>query len=433
MARTTRIVTSIAASFLLFACSSPPVGPGPVASEAPMRTAEGWLTPDQVITEFRRVEALERSDQVTIDPKYEAMLNDSGLSVPLEGDTVAPTNAPTNAPTVHTTELRAQALPPQGTTVDLRHYSRAPLNQEGPFCSAFSVAGAMQVAANIQGDKDNISPGHLWKLQRHKQSIDASIATARTNWLTGLDLWGENAGGPKRSLKPEDSFAKLRGGRAINNVEGVLRELDAKHPVLIASGFSRASLYKGNLGALTKVAFYTPKGHAYSIVGYVVDSRAGGGGYLIIKNSWGPGWADGGFAYMEFDYCSQNAYCYFYSVDGVDILGGSASACDGTPEREPNDTTASANPLTASACGGIDTPDDFDWYKTDRSTPTTTFRVESVGKKDANLRVWRAEGNSYVGVPATEINRVPVTAPGRYVIGVWSPGKTLQRYRLVAE
>ena len=43
-------------------------------------------------------------------------------------------------------------------------------------------------------------------------------------------------------------------------------------------------------------------GHAVFAAGYQTDLGTPGGGYLIIKNSWGKGWGDGGYFYMPFDY-----------------------------------------------------------------------------------------------------------------------------------
>jgi C1A family cysteine protease len=43
-------------------------------------------------------------------------------------------------------------------------------------------------------------------------------------------------------------------------------------------------------------------GHAVFCVGYKTDSTAAGGGYLIVKNSWGVGWGDQGYFYMPFAY-----------------------------------------------------------------------------------------------------------------------------------
>ena len=41
-------------------------------------------------------------------------------------------------------------------------------------------------------------------------------------------------------------------------------------------------------------------GHAVFCVGYQTDSAVAGGGALIVKNSWGTGWGDGGYFYLPY-------------------------------------------------------------------------------------------------------------------------------------
>ncbi len=43
-------------------------------------------------------------------------------------------------------------------------------------------------------------------------------------------------------------------------------------------------------------------GHAVFAAGYQTDPGTPGGGYLIIKNSWGTSWGDNGYFYMPFAY-----------------------------------------------------------------------------------------------------------------------------------
>lgn len=48
--------------------------------------------------------------------------------------------------------------------------------------------------------------------------------------------------------------------------------------------------------------------HAVAVVGYGAEADgSGGGGYWIIKNSWGTTWGDGGYMKLEKDVGSQGA------------------------------------------------------------------------------------------------------------------------------
>jgi C1A family cysteine protease len=50
-------------------------------------------------------------------------------------------------------------------------------------------------------------------------------------------------------------------------------------------------------------------GHAILIVGYADDSSVAGGGYFIVKNSWGSGWGNGG--YFSIAYSETGSPVYF--------------------------------------------------------------------------------------------------------------------------
>lgn len=48
-------------------------------------------------------------------------------------------------------------------------------------------------------------------------------------------------------------------------------------------------------------------GHSVALVGFKKSALFPGGGYFIIRNSWGKDWGDEGYAYMPFDYVLK--YC----------------------------------------------------------------------------------------------------------------------------
>ena len=81
-------------------------------------------------------------------------------------------------------------------------------------------------------------------------------------------------------------------------------------------------------------------GHAWCIAGYVDDPGVPGGGYFIVRNSWGAAWApDGpeaaGHAVMPYEYVAR------YAVEA--FSGESTTARPAPSDREP-----------AIVCGGVD-------------------------------------------------------------------------------
>lgn len=61
-------------------------------------------------------------------------------------------------------------------------------------------------------------------------------------------------------------------------------------------------------------------GHSILAVGFVANSELPAGapldpdavGYFVIKNSWGTGYGDCGFAYLSYDFVQRWAYAYRY-------------------------------------------------------------------------------------------------------------------------
>jgi hypothetical protein len=225
-------------------------------------------------------------------------------------------------------------------TIDLRAYAKI-INQtnEGS-CTAYATVGAMQVMATAGGQKDDMSAQHLWNLQGKKPNTAASLNTAMQKYIAPLSIW-PNGGYSKATVSDPNSYGFARLKQAANIPQGlsnVVNALAKGKPVVMASTLNDSWRYMNSKGIINPKAAATGNwvhaAHAYDLVGYVNDASVEDGGYFIVKNSWGTGWGDKGYAYMPYSYCKHqkarpNGYCLFYSVDGVEVKGS-------TPNPSPN-------------------------------------------------------------------------------------------------
>ena len=97
-------------------------------------------------------------------------------------------------------------------------------------------------------------------------------------------------------------------------------------------------------------------GHAILIVGYVDDTSVAGGGYFIVKNSWGSGWGSGGY------------FSIAYSETGSPVYFGEWTIAYQKPASSP----AAPGNLTATAVSSSQI--NLSW--TDNSNNETGFMIE---------------------------------------------------------
>ena len=100
-------------------------------------------------------------------------------------------------------------------------------------------------------------------------------------------------------------------------------------------------------------------------VGMLLVGYSDVGGYWILKNSWGPGWGEGGF--INIAYRDAMNLDYFYYLDGSvrelvcndsdgDGYGVPGSpACQFGDETDCNDADPTVNPGAEEICDGVDT------------------------------------------------------------------------------
>lgn len=200
--------------------------------------------------------------------------------------------------------------------VDLRNRDTEVVRQVGPRCSAYGLVASME---NLIGmpDKFRLSPSHLF-IKYLKYSSEKAIKTALRSKITEHKYWPHY-----RRWIPKWGFrrhakSKLTSAVYINNdVKKAVQALDAGRPVYIGMSVTK-SMARCD-AAIDPKSSPTGGGHAVSISGYGLDPKIEGGGYFILKNSWGKKCGDNGYQYLPFGHCMKGDpnYCIMWDIKGV--------------------------------------------------------------------------------------------------------------------
>jgi hypothetical protein len=223
---------------------------------------------------------------------------------------------------------------PSVGTVDLRRFDTPVKNQgrEG-LCTAFAVLSAAEnLARSSRSSTLDVSERHLWETYR-RFNLGTAVQAAVSNAIVDETVWPYASGYPAASDFQSKGVLRVSAARAIG-IGSVYAALSAGHPVAFATATTRPFFDRS--GVVNPYNPATNLGHAMAIVGMASDSRIDGGGYLIVKNSWGPTVGDRGYVYVPLSHC-QRHYCYFYEVAGVEVAGGGAGpGPDPQPDPEPS-------------------------------------------------------------------------------------------------
>lgn len=212
--------------------------------------------------------------------------------------------------------LRIDDLP---IRVDLRP-SLPPIRDQGArgTCLAFAVTAAHEVLRNDRGEAiEDLSEEVLyWGCKqvdgdREPGTVFPSASVALAHWgQPREDFWpyNDNRNDTDISYRPPEGTldAAICFKAPMHKIDADIRN--------IKSWLSRG--YTVALGIILCQSFYAPlqgaismpisdeeltEGHAVVVVGYE-DDLASGNGFLILRNSWGVDWGEGGYGYLPYAY-----------------------------------------------------------------------------------------------------------------------------------
>ena|GEM_PF-2111834 len=225
-----------------------------------------------------------------------------------------PTATPVATATPHDVPSLAASLGIQ-ESIDLRQFDGPIMNQFGGTCSAFATAAAMNNVLKQKGINKLVSERHLWSLYG-VYDMDYAISAAKKYYVTEEQYWPVS-GNKSVNFQDYASLKILQTKQDNYNMESALQGLSAGHPLVMAIQVpADLSNCKATISATSS---RTSGQHVVEAVGYHLDDSVSGGGYFIIKNSWGTSCGDKGYHYYPFGLCKRSdLYCYFAEVIDVD-------------------------------------------------------------------------------------------------------------------
>ncbi len=200
--------------------------------------------------------------------------------------------------------------------VSLRNRDRAVTDQGSkPWCTIYGLASVME---NMLGDgTTDLSERDGWDNQSGKQSVQAS------------QYWNERYGMVEEfywpmGRRPDRDYCSGRRFKPTDikyiedDVETALRHIAAGKPVYV--GMSTPKSMMDGKAVIDPNKGTTGGGHAIAFVGYRLDPSVLGGGYFLVKNSWGPLIGDQGYQWLPIGTCAKRGfYCSMYTFEAVTL------------------------------------------------------------------------------------------------------------------
>jgi C1A family cysteine protease len=230
--------------------------------------------------------------------------------------------------------------------------SREPRNQgERGTCLAFAMAGAIEILLRRGGFDITVSPQDAYfmaKVATDTWSFSGLPPMETIDMLTRLQsgfveekFWpynpfasncqgylnthpgfvcseteGQGGGSDGREREPQaesaNQFKIIEAHQLCASLGRIKQALYCGYPVIMSGNantdFNGAGLRNGVISWVGKQTNCGDDvcGHAFLAVGYQDDDNVPGGGYLILKNSWGPKWGDDGLALASYEWAKNS-------------------------------------------------------------------------------------------------------------------------------
>lgn len=200
-------------------------------------------------------------------------------------------------------------------SADLRYRDTYVVSQWNGTCTAHGLVATIE---NLSNDKVKLSERHTWN-KYQEYSCEAAIkAWEGDGCITTNEYWPHENTRPYKGYNDQANCkAKLLKTTYIeDDLQKMINALDNKKPVYVGMSVTRGMLNCNKV--ISPTSKLTDGGHALSIIGYTLTDKVKGGGYFIVKNSWGSDCGDKGYQYVPFNHCLRNdMYCMFWVVDQV--------------------------------------------------------------------------------------------------------------------
>lgn len=205
---------------------------------------------------------------------------------------------------------------PPSSSVNLSYRDTSIKEQFGGTCTAFGLTAIME---NLLDGRIDLSERHAWS--RYKVFYaDVALRALALNGVVEERYWPQRNTNPYIGYSKNSQYKVLSYSYISDDVPKALDSLYNGFPVYLSLSLP-TDMYNC-AGTIRPNSAIEEGGHAVALVGYRLDPKVQGGGYFLVKNSWGRACGNNGYQWLPFHICERNdgkAYCVMWSVRAAGI------------------------------------------------------------------------------------------------------------------